>query len=101
MKPITFSSLSAWGYIGLFILFNLPYVGTPALIICALFSRNYAVKNFARALLILTVLSLVFLLVLGFLGFYSFSDILEDFYFDFSGDEGTVFINTVRYYIGI
>ena len=50
MKPLTHSNLSVFAYVGLFILFMLPYVGTPALIICAFFIPDGPVKKFARAM---------------------------------------------------
>ena len=68
MKPISTNNLSAWGYVGLFILFSLPYVGNLALIICAFFVKDHAVKSFARALLILSLISIVFLVVAALLG---------------------------------
>ncbi len=100
MKPIATNVLSVFGYIGLIILFNLPYVGLPALLICALFIQNQSVRSFARAIIIIEVVCTLLLVVVALLGFISFSDILEDFYFDFSGDEGTAFLNSVRYYLG-
>ena len=103
MKPVTTNSLSAWGYIGLLILFNLPYIGTPAMIICALFAPNHSVKSFARALIILeliAVLVLVALLVVGVtLGEVNLEDIFEELRFDFQGDEGSAFVNSARYYL--
>ena len=72
----------------------------PALLICALFIQNQSVRSFARAIIIIEVVCTLLLVVVALLGFISFSDILEDFYFDFSGDEGTAFLNSVRYYLG-
>lgn len=98
MKPLSTNNLSAWGYIGLLILFNLPYIGTPALIICAIFARDHSTKSFARAILIIELICLGLIIALGFLGFYSFSDLIEDFYF--SVDDGTEVFNNIRYYLG-
>ena len=81
MKPITTNNLSAWAYIGLFILFSLPYIGTPAVILCAIFARNEAVKGFARAILILAVIGWVIIFAAAFSG---------GFDFNFSFDEGGV-----------
>lgn len=100
MKPIATNTISAFGYIGLIILFNLPYVGLPALLICALFIQNHSVRSFARAIIIIELVCTLILVVIALLGFISFSDILEDFYFDFSGDEGTALLNNIRYYLG-
>ena len=101
MKPISIANLSVWGYIGCFILFNLPYVGTPALIICALFAKNPSLKSFARALLILSLIGIVLIVVIGLLGFINFGDIFEEFYFEFSGDQGTALVNNARYFLGV
>ena len=79
MKPLHTNSLSAWGYIGLFILFSLPYVGTPALIICAFFVKDTAARNFSRALLILTVAVCALLFVLILIGLLNVGD-LDLFY---------------------
>ncbi len=96
MKPISTNNLSAWGYVGLFILFSLPYVGNLALIICAFFVKDHAVKSFARALLILSLISIVFLVVVALLGIVN----LEDFNFDFGGDGGIEVFNSIRGYFG-
>ena len=40
MKPIATNNLSFWGVIGYLILFNLPYIGTPANLIVAIFSKD-------------------------------------------------------------
>ncbi len=101
MKPIVTNTLSALGYIGLIILFNLPYVGFPALLICALFVKNQSVRSFARAIIIIEVVCTLLLVVVALLGFISLSDIFGDFFFDFSGDEGTAFLNNIRYYLGV
>ena len=52
MKNLTNCSVSPLGYIALTVLFFLPYVGTPALLICAIFVRNEGVRNYARAWII-------------------------------------------------
>ena len=95
MKPLSTNSISAWGYVGLFLLFCLPYVGTPALIICALFVPNQEVKNFSRAILLLTLLGIVAIFVLIMLGLFN----LDGFDFDIQG--GFESLNGIRYYIGL
>ncbi len=100
MKPISTNNLSAWGYVGLFILFSLPYVGTPALLICALFVKDHAVKSFARALLILSLISLVFVIVVALLGVINLEDFLEDFYFNFGGEGDVEVFNGIIGYLG-
>ena len=87
MKPIGTNNLSALGYVGLFILFNLPYIGTPALIILAIFGQD-EVKNFARAYLIICI-GIILLggaLVLAVL-FFGLMDLSE---FEYYIEEGGV-----------
>lgn len=83
MKPISNNNLSAWGYVGLLILFSLPYVGTPALLICAIFVKDTAVRNFARALLILSLIGVIIIVVATVLGLLN----IGDFGFEMDGTE--------------
>lgn len=82
MKPMSTNHLSVWGFIGLFILFSMPYIGTPAAILFAIFGHGTA-RNFARALLILSLIGYVIIFAAAFLGFIQldFSD-FKDFYVD-------------------
>ena len=59
MKPLTYGNISTLGYIGLFILFMLPYVGAPALVICAFMIPAGPVRSFARAIFWLTFIAVV------------------------------------------
>ena len=68
MKPITTNNLSALGYVGLFILFCMPYVGTPALILFAIFGRG-EVRNFARAIILLYIILIALVVAALLLGF--------------------------------
>ena len=68
MKPITTNSLSALGYVGLFLLFSVPYIGTPALILFAIFGHGEA-KSFARALILLYVIFVALIVAALLLGF--------------------------------
>ncbi len=68
MKPISTNNMSAFGYVGLFILFCMPYVGTPALILFAIFGRGEA-RSFARALILLYIILVVLAVVVILLGF--------------------------------
>ena len=77
MKPIGTNNLSAWGYIGLLILFSMPYIGTPACILFAIFGQG-AAKSFARALLIISVIFYALALALIFIGFGGLNEILPD-----------------------
>ena len=63
MKPLTYNNLSVWGYVGLFILFNLPVIGTPAIILFAIFGSGGA-KSLARALIILYIIGVAIYAVL-------------------------------------
>ena len=93
MKPVATNSLSAWGYIGLLILFSLPYVGTPALIIFAIFGQG-AAKSFARAILILSLGIIALAVVLVIAGLVSLGDL------GIFVDGGTELFNNIRAYIG-
>ena len=93
MKPLGHNNLSAWGYIGLFILFSLPYIGTPALIICAIFARDPAVKSFSRALIILALIG-VALVAASFILLFTLGN------FDFSFDDGVQALGNLRGYLG-
>ncbi|MBO7196035.1 MAG: hypothetical protein J6V80_01745 [Clostridia bacterium] len=93
MKPIGTNNLSAWGYVGLLILFCMPYIGTPAIILFALFG-NGAARNFARAILLLAVLSVVLVVALLVIGFVNLGD------FNFSIDDGVQVFNSIRMMIG-
>ena len=64
MKPLTNGNISTLGYIGLFILFMLPYVGTPALIICAFLIPAGPVKSFSRAVFWLSIIAVVVIAVI-------------------------------------
>lgn len=84
MKPIGTNNLTAWGYIGLLILFSLPYIGTPAMIILAIFGQD-EVRSFSRACLILSVgiillfvVAVVAVLLFGFMDLSEFEYIIEE-----------------------
>ena len=93
MKPIGTNNLSALGYIGLFILFCMPYIGTPALLIFAIFGRG-AAKNFARAILLATVLMVLLVVVLAVIGMVNLGD------FNFSINDGVEAYNNLKTLIG-
>ncbi len=101
MKPVLTNSISVLGYIGLLLLFNLPYIGVPALIICAVFVKDNSVRSFARAIILIELFIVVAAVVLAMIGFASFGEWFGDFNFDFSGDEGSAFLNSVRFYLGV
>lgn len=77
--PNEYRPLSAWGYIGYNILFNIPLVGFVLLIVFALDSSYIARRNYARSFLwvmlivaILTIIVSILFVVLG-LSFSSLS----------------------------
>jgi len=58
--------VSAWGFIGLAILFGIPVVGfICAIVFACMSSINANIRNFARAQLILLVIGIVLALILG------------------------------------
>lgn len=80
MKPNATNNLSAWGYVGLFILFSMPYIGTPACILFAIFGQGDA-RSFARALLIIAVIIYVLafgVILLAFSGLFGIEEILPE-----------------------
>ena len=68
MKPISTNNMSALGYVGLFLLFCMPYIGTPALILFAIFGRGEA-RSFARAIIILYIVLIALAVAIILLGF--------------------------------
>lgn len=89
MKPNSTNNLSALGFIGLFILFSMPYIGTPACILFAIFGQGSA-KSFARALLILAVIGYVILFGLLIIGFGGLEQILPELLPDLLPEDGGV-----------
>ena len=58
-----FRPISAWGYIGYQILFSLPILGLILMIVFACSNENINRRNYARANLILIVISAIFTVV--------------------------------------
>ena len=87
MKPNSTNNMSALGFVGLFILFSLPYIGTPALILFAIFGQGPA-RSFARAILILSIIGYVILFGLLLVGFGGLEEILPEFVPDLLPDQG-------------
>ena len=70
--PNEYRPLSAWGYIGYNLLFNIPLVGFVLLIVFALDSTYIARRNYARSFLIwmligilLSIIITVLFMILG------------------------------------
>ncbi len=58
--PNEYKPITPWGYIGYIILFNLPIAGIILMLICAFGgSQNINVKNFARGMLLVLLISIV------------------------------------------
>ena len=55
MKPLGNGNFGFFGFIGYLILFNLPYVGTPANIIVAIFAKDRGTKIFSRVYLFVSI----------------------------------------------
>ena len=70
MKPIATNNLSFWGVIGYLILFNLPYIGTPANLIVAIFSKDRSTKIFSWVYFFIGIIITVVTTILG-VGIYS------------------------------
>lgn len=67
MKPLTTANASVFATIALFILFNLPYVGVPALLICLLFFGSTHAGKVAKVVLVIYLLFALAIFVLGFI----------------------------------
>lgn len=75
MKPNSTNNLSFLGWLGLIILFNLPYIGTPATILFAIFGKGSA-RTLARVFLLITVIIVGLSLALSLLGFINFEQFI-------------------------
>ena len=98
MKPNSTNYLGAWGYVGLFILFSMPYIGTPACVLFAIFGQG-AAKSFARALLIIgiAIVLLWFALIVAVL-YFGLIDLSEfEYYIE---DGGVQLLRHIPYLIG-
>jgi len=70
--------ISAWGYIGYHILFNIPIVGFILLIVFSLGgTKNINVRNFARSYLLLILISIVLVIILLSVAGISFAQLAE------------------------
>jgi amino acid transporter len=84
MKPNTSNSLSAIGYIGLLILFNLPYVGFPAIVLFSIFAKDKGARTVAHVFLVLQLAAIAVMFILSLAGIFSFDDAIKDYFFSFS-----------------
>lgn len=87
MKPNSTNNMSAWGFVGLFILFSLPYIGTPALILFAIFGQGSA-RSFARALLIISIIGYIIIFGMLLVGLGGLEEILPELVPDLLPDQG-------------
>ena len=95
MKPINTNNLSFWGYIGLLILFHLPYVGDIFLFGFAIFGGKSKAGKFARIILIIQI---VLGVILGIAGVFLGGEIFNDF--GFPVDEGIEVFRNIAGFIG-
>ncbi len=76
-------TVSVGAYFGLMLLFSLPVIGFIACIIVAFAPENKSLKNFARAILIWTVIAVILVgIIFGVL--ILFADVLTDYIGDIS-----------------
>ncbi len=100
MKNLTVCATSPFLYIFLTVLFLMPYVGFPALLFCAIFVRNDAVRSYARAWLIVELLvyvAIIALVVLWLNGAVELPSELIEEYMQFSEDSSQVFGGAFKY----
>ena len=77
MKPVSINNLSAFGYIGLLILFNIPGIGFPAMVILSIIGEG-EVKSFSRACLIIIIAGFALLYAFILFGIFGIEQILPD-----------------------
>ncbi len=63
--PEELQPISMWGYVGYMVLFSIPLVGLICMIVFAVSGRKLALKNFARAYLVLLAIGIVISIVAG------------------------------------
>ena len=97
MKPVGTNNLSFLKYVGLFILFHLPYVGDLFLLGFAIFGGKSAAGKFARIILIIQVVLGFVLGILSALLDYSIPYFSDYFEYGFPVNDGIeAFLNVVR-----
>ena len=87
MKPLNTANSSFWSTIALLILFNLPYVGTPALIICLLFCSSTHAGKVDRIFLIVCLILGVILGVLSVILGFSIDSLFPGYEFPLTQEE--------------
>jgi Mn2+/Fe2+ NRAMP family transporter len=76
--PKKFRPISAWGYIGYQILFSLPILGLILMIVFACSNEKVNRRNYARANLILIVISVIFTVVAFILAGPAIAEVFEE-----------------------
>lgn len=76
--PKKFRPISAWGYIGYQILFSLPILGLILMIVFACSNEKVNRRNYARANLILIVISVIFTVVAFILAGPAMVEVFEE-----------------------
>ena len=67
MKPLTTANASVFATIVLLILFNLPYVGIPAALICLIFFGSTHAGKIAKIIIVINIIFAIAIFVLGFI----------------------------------
>lgn len=73
-----YASVGLWSYVGMMIVFSIPIVGFILAIIWAFDTGNISRRNFARAVLVLLVISFVISVILAVVGIVFLYDIFKD-----------------------
>ena len=66
--PAQYKPISAWGYVGYQLLFNIPLVGFILLIIFAFDNENVNRKNFARSYFCAFLIAIIFIVIVLIIG---------------------------------
>lgn len=75
--PAQYQPISAWGYFGYSILFNLPVIGIIFLIIFSFDSSNINRRNYARSFFCVYILAFFVILFACLLGGFTFATIFS------------------------
>ena len=87
MKPITAVNASFWATIAFLILFNLPYIGTPALLISLIFFGSTHAGKVAKIFLLVCLLFGVVLGILSVVLGFSLDFLVPNYEFPLTQDE--------------
>ncbi len=90
-------SVGVFSYILLLFLFMIPILGGIAAIIIAISSKNASIKNFAKAFILYSLLTIVVMLLIGVLIFFKGKDLISGF----TSGQSTLNVNDIIPGLGV